>query len=120
LGAKTKKNMKNEKKMMFISEDMDNALKRRIDVLVRTYFAKHRKKFIADYIEVNFLKFMGVDRPLTSKEVMGMLQISRATLNRRINMGKIKPANPNERVHRFLKSEIIEHLNSRKGSCHGR
>ncbi len=99
---------------------MDNALKRRIDVLVRTYFAKHRKKFIADYIEANFSKFMGEDRPLTSKEVMDMLQISRATLNRRINMEKIKPVNPDERVHRFLRSEVIEHLNSRKGGRYDR
>ena len=106
--------MENETKLIFISKELDDQLKRRVDVLVRQYLAIHRKQFIANYIKTNFSKFMGEDRPLTSKEVMDMLQISRATLNRRIKSKVIRPINPNEKVHRFLRSEIVECISSRK------
>ena len=104
--------LKNE--FLFINEQLDNDLKKRIDALARVFLVKNRKKFIDDYIERNFTKLMGENRPLTSKEVMNMLQISRATFCRRIKLGKLKPINPNEKVHRFLRSEVIEQINSRK------
>ena len=106
--------MKEINKMSFFSKEMKNELMWTIDIQVRVYLAKHRKRFIADYIRENFSKFIGEDRPLTSKEVMNMLQISRATFCRRIKLGKLKPINPNEKVHRFLRSEVIEQINSRK------
>jgi predicted DNA-binding transcriptional regulator AlpA len=112
--------MKNEKKLLFINEEMDNELKKRIDVLVRVSLVKNRKRFIEEFISRNFCKFMGQDRPLTSNEVMEMLQISRATLNRRIKSQKINPINPDERIHRFLKSEVVESISSKKGGSYVR
>ena len=109
-----------KKEFMFINEQLDNDLKNRIDVLARVFLVKNRKKFIDDYIERNFTKLMGENRPLTSKEVMEMMQISRSTLNRRIKSGKLKPINPDEKNHRFLRSELVENLNSKKGGNYGR
>jgi len=112
--------MVDKNEMTFFGKEMKNELKWTIDILVRVYLAKHRKRFIAEYIKENFSKFIGEDRPLTSKEVMYMLQISRATMNRRIKSGKLTPVNSDERVHRFLRSEVIEHLNSREGGRYDR
>lgn|GEM_PF-1637936 len=107
--------MKVIKKMSFFSKEMKDELMCTIDIYVRVYLAKHRKRFIAEYIKENFSKLSGEDRALTSKEVMDMLQISRATLTRRIKKGKLKPVNPNERVHRFLRSEVVEFIRTGKG-----
>ena len=109
-----------KKEFMFINEQLDNDLKNRIDVLARVFLVKNRKKFIDDYIERNFTKLMGENRPLTSKEVMEMMQISRSTLNRRIKSGKLKPINPDEKNHRFLRKELVENFNSKKGGNYGR
>jgi len=103
-----------EKKWTFFSKEMDNELKKRVDLLTKVYLVKNRKKLIDEFIKENFCKLMGNDRPLTSKEVMDMLQISRATFSRRIKLGKLKPINPNEKVHRFLRSEVINFINSGK------
>jgi len=106
--------MENKNKMSFFSKEMTKELEWKIDIYVRVYLAKHRKRFIAEYIKENFSKLSGEDRALTSKEVMDMLQISRATFSRRIKLGKLKPINPNERVHRFLRSEVVNFINSGK------
>lgn len=75
--------MKAKKEKVFICQEMDEMLKQRVDYLVKISLINQRKRWIADYIEKNFAKFMGEDRLLTSKEVVGMLQISVQTLSRR-------------------------------------
>lgn len=99
--------MKKSEGVSYLTIEFKNELKKEIDKLVKVYLAKNRKKFIGEYIAAHITKFMGDDRPLTSKEVMDMMQISRATLNRRIKTGKLKPLNPDERNYRFMKSDIV-------------
>lgn len=72
--------MKSKKKKIFICQEMDEMLKQRVDYLVKISLINQRKRWITDYIEKNFAKFMGEDRLLTSKEVVEMLQISSQTL----------------------------------------
>jgi len=109
--------MKKTNGFMFITKELDEQLKTRVDFLVKVSLVKNRKKFIEDYISLNFSKFMGEDRLLTSEEVMNMLQISRPTLGRRIKTGVLNPVNPKvKRNYRFLKSDI-NNLIERKGTC---
>ena len=79
--------MKAKKENVFICQEMDEMLKQRVDYLVKISLINQRKRWIADYIEKNFTKFMGEDRLLTSDEVVEMLQISHQTLGRRIKKG---------------------------------
>lgn len=107
--------MNAKKDFFLISKEFDEQLKKRVEILVVASMVKHRKRFIEDYIERNFSKFMGEDRPLTSEEVMNMLQISRQTLGRRVKSGALKPVNPEAKRHyRFKKSDIVN-LIERKG-----
>ena len=94
---------------------MDQMLSKRVNALVKTYIIKHRKRWISDYIERNFNKFMGEDRLLTSNEVADMLQISHQTLGRRIKQGKLSPINPEaKRNYRFKRSDVYK-LIEKKG-----
>ena len=81
--------MKAKKENVFICQEMDEMLKQRVDYLVKISLINQRKRWISDYIEKNFTKFMGEDRLLTSDEVVEMLQISHQTLGRRIKQGKL-------------------------------
>lgn len=100
---------------IFICPEMDQILSKRVNTLVKTYIIKHRKRWISDYIERNFNKFMGEDRLLTSNEVADMLQISHQTLGRRIKQGKLSPINPEaKRNYRFKRSDVYK-LIEKKG-----
>lgn len=86
---------------------MDEILKQRVNHLVKISLINQRKRWISDYIEKNFMKFMGEDRLLTSDEVVEMLQISHQTLGRRIKQGKLIPVNPEaQRNYRFKRSDV--------------
>ena len=83
--------------------------------LVKISLINQRKRWITDYIEKNFAKFMGEDRLLTSKEVVEMLQISPQTLGRRVKQGKLVPVNPEAtRNYRFKRSDVFQ-LIEKKG-----
>ena len=74
-----------------------------------------RKRWISDYIEKNFMKFMGEDRLLTSDEVVEMLQISHQTLGRRIKQGKLVPVNPEaKRNYRFKRSDVYKLIENKE------
>ncbi len=110
--------MINGKEAVFICQEMDEMLKQRVDYLVKVSLINQRKRWISDYIERNFMKFMGEDRLLTSKEVVEMLQISSQTLSRRIKQGKLKPVNPKaNRNYRFRRSDVYQ-LIEKKGGSH--
>ncbi len=107
--------MKVKKEKIFICQEMDEMLKLRVDYLVKISLINQRKRWIADYIEKNFAKFMGEDRLLTSKEVVEMLQISVQTLSRRIKQGKLVPVNIEaKRNYRFKRSDVFQ-LIEKKG-----
>lgn len=110
--------MKIKKEKIFICQEMDEMLKQRVDYLVKISLINQRKRWIADYIERNFAKFMGEDRLLTSKEVVEMLQISVQTLSRRIKQGKLVPVNLEaKRNYRFKRSDVYK-LIEKKGEYH--
>lgn len=107
--------MKTKKEKIFICQEMDEMLKQRVDYLVKISLKNQRKRWISDYIEKNFTKFMGEDRLLTSDEVVEMLQISHQTLGRRIKQGKLLPVNPEaKRNYRFKRSDVYK-LIEKKG-----
>lgn len=107
--------MKSKKKKIFICQEMDEMLKQRVDYLVKISLINQRKRWITDYIEKNFAKFMSEDRLLTSKEVVEMLQISSQTLGRRIKQGELVPINPEaKRNYRFKRSDVFQ-LIEKKG-----
>ncbi|MCD8251799.1 MAG: helix-turn-helix domain-containing protein [Phocaeicola dorei] len=107
--------MKTKNETIFICQEMDGMLKQRVDYLVKISLINQRKRWIADYIEKNFTKFMGEDRLLTSDEVVEMLQISHQTLGRRIKQGKLLPVNPEaKRNYRFKRSDVYK-LIEKKG-----
>ncbi|MGP1624255.1 helix-turn-helix domain-containing protein [Bacteroides heparinolyticus] len=107
--------MKAKNETIFICQEMDGMLKQRVDYLVKISLINQRKRWIADYIEKNFTKFMGEDRLLTSDEVVEMLQISHQTLGRRIKQGKLIPINPEaKRNYRFKRSDVYK-LIEKKG-----
>ena len=107
--------MKKKNETIFICQEMDGMLKQRVDYLVKISLINQRKRWIADYIEKNFTKFMGEDRLLTSDEVVEMLQISHQTLGRRIKQGKLLPVNPEaKRNYRFKRSDVYK-LIEKKG-----
>lgn len=107
--------MRNKKEAVFICQEMDELLKQRVDYLVKISLINQRKRWIADYIEKTFSKFMGEDRLLTSKEVIEMLQISVQTLSRRMKQGKLVPVNPEAtRNYRFKRSDVFQ-LIEKKG-----
>ena len=107
--------MKVKKEKVFICQEMDKMLKQRVDYLVKISLINQRKRWITDYIEKNFAKFMGEDRLLTSKEVVEMLQISPQTLGRRLKQGKLVPVNPEAtRNYRFKRSDVFQ-LIEKKG-----
>ena len=107
--------MKTKNETIFICQEMDGMLKQRVDYLVEISLINQRKRWIADYIEKNFTKFMGEDRLLTSDEVVEMLQISHQTLGRRIKQGKLLPVNPEaKRNYRFKRSDVYK-LIEKKG-----
>ena len=107
--------MKTKKEKIFICQEMDEMLKQRVDYLVKISLINERKRWISDYIEKNFTKFMGEDRLLTSDEVVEMLQISHQTLGRRIKQGKLLPVNPEaKRNYRFKRSDVYK-LIEKKG-----
>lgn len=107
--------MKTKNETIFICHDSDGMLKQRVDYLVKISLINQRKRWIADYIEKNFTKFMGEDRLLTSDEVVEMLQISHQTLGRRIKQGKLLPVNPEaKRNYRFKRSDVYK-LIEKKG-----
>ena len=107
--------MKTKNETIFICQEMDGMLKQRVDYLVKISLINQRKRWIADYIEKNFTKFMGEDRLLTSDEVVEMLQISHQTLGRRIKLGKLLPVNPEaKRNYRFKRSDVYK-LIEKKG-----
>ena len=96
---------------LFLCQELDDKLKKRVKALVVEYLAHNRKKLISDYIEREMKRFMGEDRLLTSDEVMNMLRISRQTLYRRIKHGILKPVNPDaKRNYRFEKSEVDNYI----------
>ena len=99
--------MKAKKENVFICQEMGEMLKQRVDYLVKISLINQRKRWIADYIEKNFTKFMGEDRLLTSDELVEMLQISHQTLGRRIKQGKLTPVNSEaKRNYRFKRSDV--------------
>ncbi len=103
---------------IFICPEMDNMLQKRVDTLVKVSILKQRKRWIADYIKKNFMKFMGEDHLLTSDEVTEMLQVSHQTLGRRIKQGKLIPVNPEaKRNYRFKRSDVYK-LIEKKGEYH--
>ena len=107
--------MKTKNETIFICQEMDGMLKQRVDYLVKISLINQRKRWIADYIEKNFTKFMGEDRLLTSDEVVEMLQIPHQTLGRRIKQGKLLPVNPEaKRNYRFKRSDVYK-LIEKKG-----
>ena len=107
--------MKTKKEKIFICQEMDEMLKQRVDYLVKISLINQRKRWISDYIEKNFTKFMGEDRLLTSDEVVEVLQISHQTLGRRIKQGKLLPVNPEaKRNYRFKRSDVYK-LIEKKG-----
>ena len=107
--------MKTKKEKIFICQEMDEMLKQRVDYLVKISLINQRKRWISDYIEKNFTKFMGEDRLLTSDEEVEMLQISHQTLGRRIKQGKLLPVNPEaKRNYRFKRSDVYK-LIEKKG-----
>jgi excisionase family DNA binding protein len=107
--------MAKKKEKVFICQEMDEMLKQRVDYLVKISLINQRKRWISDYIEKNFTKFMGEDRLLTSDEVAEMLQISHQTLGRRIKQGKLIPVNPEaKRNYRFKRSDVYK-LIEKKG-----
>lgn len=107
--------MKTKKEKIFICQEMDEMLKQRVDYLVKISLINQRKRWISNYIEKNFTKFMGEDRLLTSDEVVEMLQISHQTLGRRIKQGKLLPVNPEaKRNYRFKRSDVYK-LIEKKG-----
>lgn len=96
---------------IFLSKDVDDMLKKRVDVLTKVYLIKNRKKLILNYIAENLAIFMSEDRLMTSEEVMNFLQISRSTLNRRIKNGILNPTNPEaSRNYRFKKSDVVNSI----------
>ncbi len=112
---KIAESMKAKNETIFICQEMDGMLKQRVDYLVKISLINQRKRWIADYIEKNFTKFMGEDRLLTSDEVVEMLQISHQTLGRRIKQGKLIPINPEaKRNYRFKRSDVYK-LIEKKG-----
>lgn len=107
--------MKAKKEKVFICQEMDGMLKQRVDYLVKISLINQRKRWIADYIEKNFMKFMGEDRLLTSDEVVEMLQISHQTLGRRIKQGKLIPVNPEaKRNYRFKRSDVYKLIENKE------
>ena len=107
--------MKVKNETIFICQEMDEMLKQRVDYLVKISLINQRKRWIANYIEKNFTRFMGEDRLLTSDEVVEMLQISHQTLGRRIKQGKLIPVNPEaKRNYRFKRSDVYK-LIEKKG-----
>lgn len=103
--------MNAKKGTIFICQEMDELLKQRVDYLVKISLINQRKLWISDYIEKNFMKFMGEDRLLTSDEVVEMLQISHQTLGRKIKQGKIIPVNLEaKRNYRFKRSDVFQHI----------
>ena len=50
--------MKAKKEKIFICQEMDEILKQRVDHLVKISLINQRKRWISDYIEKNFTKFM--------------------------------------------------------------
>ena len=97
------------KNHFFICPEMDKMLSKRVDNLVKISIIKQRKRWIMDYINQNFMRFMGEDRLLTSDEVIDMLQISHQTLGRRIKQGKLTPINPEaKRNYRFKRSDVYK------------
>lgn len=112
--------MKKKNEKVFICQEMDEMLKQRVDYLVKISLINQRKRWIADYIEKNFSKFMGEDRLLTSKEVVEMLQISVQTLSRRIKQGKLVPVNSEaKRNYRFKRSDVYQLIERKESNCHG-
>lgn len=102
--------MKTESQI-FLSKDVDDMLKKRVDLLTKVSLIKHRKKLILNYISENLAIFMSEDRLMTSEEVMNFLQISRSTLNRRIKSKVLSPTNPEaSRNYRFRKSDVINSI----------
>jgi predicted DNA-binding transcriptional regulator AlpA len=111
--------METKKNFMFLNKETDGQLKKRVEMLVKVYLIKNRKRLIENYIVKKISKFMGEDRLLTSEEVMNMLQISRQTLGRRIKAGILNPVNPEaKRNYRFKKSDVVNHI-ERKEVNHG-
>lgn len=101
--------MNAKKGTIFICQEMDELLRQRVDHLVKISLINQRKLWISDYIEKNFMKFMGEDRLLTSDEVVEILQISHQTLGRKIKQGKITPVNLEaKRNYRFKRSDIYK------------
>jgi predicted DNA-binding transcriptional regulator AlpA len=100
---------------IFICPEMDKMLSQRVDALVKVSIIKHRKRWIMDYIEKNFLKYMGEDHLLTSDEVVEMLQISHQTLGRRIKQGKLVPVNfEAKRNYRFNRSDVFKFIETKE------
>ena len=96
---------------IFICSQVDKMLIQRVDALVKVSIIKHRKRWIMDYIEKNFLKYTGEDHLLTSDEVVEMLQISHQTLGRRIKQGKLIPVNLEaKRNYRFNRSDVFKSI----------
>ena len=113
------KKMKKKHDFVFITKELDEQLKTRVDFLVKVSLVKNRKKFIEGYISQNLSKFMGEDRLLTSEEVKNMLQISESTLGRRIKDGVLNPVNPEaKRNYRFMKNDVINYIEKRKELNH--
>ena len=103
--------MKTKNEKIFMCQEMDEMLRQRVDYLVKISLINQRKRWITDYIEKNFMKFMGEDRLLSSKEVVEILQISHQTLGRRIKQGKLAPVNPEaKRNYRFKRSDVFQFI----------
>ncbi len=111
--------MKIKRNFKALDSETNEQWKQTIEVLVIAYLVKHRKRLVEDYITRNFSKLMAKDRPLTSEEVMDMLQISRSTLGRRVKAGILRPVNPEaKRSYRFERKDVINCIN-RKETEHG-
>jgi len=110
--------MRKNESFSSILKELDEWLPKKVETLVKVSLVKNRKRYIMDYIDKNFSKFMEENRPLTSKEVMNMLQLSRQTLGRRIKAGVLKPVNPEaKRNYRFMKNDVVN-LIQRKEVSH--
>ena len=96
---------------MLINPEFDKKLRKWVANNVKAYMIANRKRLILDYIVENLPTLLAEDRLLTAEEVRNMLQISPATLGRRVKSGVLVPVNPKERRnYRFLKSEVINSI----------
>lgn len=108
-------------KNIFISQDVDKMLEKRVKSLVAKSLVRLREPLIENFIERKFNKFPDADRLLTSKEVVDIFSISPQTLGRWIKKGVIIPINLDaKRNYRFRKSDLYDLIEKKGVKKYGR